>query len=615
MRFRLLAVLALLPLAVHAQDPDDGVALIQNVPGRAPISLDGTWGIIVDPFETGYYSHRYTVQPFETSFFADRTPASPSDLVEYDYDTGLTLEVPGDWNTQDDRLFLYEGTVWYKRAFDYDPTPGTRVFLHVGAANYDAKVAFNGAMLGEHVGGYTPFQFEVTDRVRAGENVITMKVDNRRHRDAIPTVNSDWWNYGGLTRSVSLVEVPATFVEDYMVQLAPGSLHGDRAEIAGWVRLNGPDAAGGAVTVTIPDLGVETTARADAEGVAHVRIPIDGLTPWSPSHPRLYDVTVRGGGDAVADRIGFRTIERRGDALLLNGEPLFLRGISLHEEKPLGDGRATSRADAAQLFGWVKELNGNFVRLAHYPHNEAMVRTAEEMGLLVWSEIPVYWTVQFDNPETYATAERQLREMVARDKNRAAVVMWSVANETPLSDARLSFLTRLAETTRRLDPTRLVAAALDTQDRDSETNTIHIRDPLGEAIDVIGVNTYCGWYGGTPASCAALRWASDFDKPVVISEMGGGALAGRHGPEDERWTEEYQAAVYRYNLEMADAIPFLRGMSPWILKDFRSPRRPLPGVQDFWNRKGLVSPEGAKKQAFSILQEYYRRRAASQPDP
>ncbi len=615
MRFRFLALLALLPLAAHAQDPDDGVALIQNVPGRDPISLDGTWGVVIDPFETGYYSHRYTELPFESSFFADQKPASPSDRVEYDYDGGVTLEVPGDWNTQDDRLFLYEGTVWYKRAFDYEPEAGTRVFLHFGAVNYDAKVAFNGAMLGEHVGGFTPFQFEVTDRVRAGENVITMKVDNRRHRDAVPTVNSDWWNYGGVTRSVSLVEVPETFVEDYVVQLAPGSLDGDRAEVAGWVRLDGPAAAGGTARVAIPDLGVEVEAVADAGGVARFRVPVDGLTPWSPAHPRLYDVAVSGGGDAVADRIGFRTIERRGEDLLLNGEPLFLRGISIHEEKPIGDGRATSREDAEQLLGWVKELNGNFVRLAHYPHNEAMVRTAEEMGLLVWSEIPVYWTVQFDDPGTYANAERQLSEMVSRDKNRAAVVMWSVANETPLSDARLSFLTRLVETTRRLDPTRLVAAALDTQDRDAATNTTHIRDPLGASIDVIGVNTYCGWYGGTPSSCASIRWASDFGKPVVISEMGGGALAGLHGTADERWTEEYQAAVYEHNLAMADEIPFLRGISPWILKDFRSPRRPLPGIQDFWNRKGLVSDAGEKKQAFYVLQDYYRGRAVDQPDP
>lgn len=613
MRFRLVALLALLPLAAHAQAVDDGVSLIQNVPGREPVSLDGTWGVVVDPFETGYYSHRYTELPFEASFFADQKPADPSDRVEYDYDGGVTLEVPGDWNTQDERLFLYEGTVWYKRAFDYVPTPGARVFLHFGAVNYDARVALNGTLLGGHVGGFTPFQFEVTDQVREGENVLTMKVDNQRHRDAVPTVNSDWWNYGGVTRSVSLVEVPETFVEDYFVQLAPGSLDGDRAEVAGWVRLDGPAAASGRAEVSIPDLGVDVEAEADADGVAHFRVPVEGLVPWSPAHPRLYDVTVRGGGDAVSDRIGLRTIERRGEDLLLNGEPVFLRGISLHEEKPTGDGRATSREDAERLLGWVRELNGNFVRLAHYPHNEAMVRTAEEMGLLVWSEIPVYWTVQFENPETYANAERQLREMVSRDKNRAGVVLWSVANETPRSDDRLSFLTRLVETTRRLDPTRLVAAALDTQDREGDTT--HIRDPLGAVVDVIGVNTYCGWYGGTPESCAAVRWASDFGKPVVISEMGGGALAGRHGPADERWTEEYQAAVYRNNLAMADHIPFLRGISPWILKDFRSPRRPLPGVQDFWNRKGLVSEAGEKKQAFSILQEYYRHRAALQPDP
>jgi len=128
---------------------------------------------------------------------------------------------------------------------------------------------------------------------------------------------------------------------------------------------------------------------------------------------------------------------------------------------------------------------------------------------------------------------------------------------------------------------------------------------------VIGINSYCGWYGDAlPASCAGLRWFSDHNKPVIMSEFGGGALQGYHGTALDRWTEEYQASVYEHNLTMLDRIPFLRGTTPWILKDFRSPRRPLPRIQDFWNRKGLVSDEGIRKQAFYLMQAWYGSKAA-----
>ena len=599
-------VLLAMPAAAQQGLPSEDAApapLIQNVYARDVTVLDGAWGVIVDPFETGYYNHRY--QPSADGYFRDRKMEQPWDLVEYDFDTGPTLHVPGDWNTQDDRLFFYEGTVWYKQTFTHPPDAGGRTFLYFGAANYDARVYLNGEAVGHHVGGFTPFDVEVTDRVRAGENTVVVKVDNARRRDGVPTVNTDWWNYGGLTRSVLVVRVPETFVADYVVQLAPGR----RDAIQGWVQLDGPDRAGREVTVAIPEAGISHAAVTDADGRAQLDLPAD-LALWSPGSPTLYEVLVRHGDEVVRDEIGFRTVEVRGEDILLNGEPVFLRGISVHEERAFGGGRAATPEDAATLLGWAQEMNANFVRLAHYPHNEHMVRAAERMGLLVWSEVPVYWTVQFEKPEVYANAERQLTEMIERDRNRAAVVLWSVANETPRSDERLAFLSGLAATARRLDPTRLVTAALDTQTR--REDGIHIDDPLGAVVDVIGINSYCGWYGGRPAECAGLRWVSPHGKPVIVSEFGAGALQGLHGTADERWTEEYQAAVYTNNLAMLDAMPFLRGTSPWILKDFRSPRRPLPRIQDFWNRKGLVSDEGVRKQAFYLMQDWYRRRATDE---
>ena len=307
--------------------------------------------------------------------------------------------------------------------------------------------------------------------------------------------------------------------------------------------------------------------------------------------------------DHASELIGFRSIRTERADILLNGKPIFLRGISIHEQAPERPGRATSEADARKLLGWAQELGCNFVRLAHYPHNEHMLRVAEELGLLVWSEVPVYWTIQWDNPETYQNAERQVTEMVLRDKNRAAVILWSVSNETPISPARNRFLERLIAIARSLDPTRLLTAALERHYADERTQVVD--DPLGEQLDVLGVNQYVGWYDGLPAKADGLVWKVAYEKPLLFSELGGDAKAGHFGPPEQRWTEEFQADLYAHQLEMMKRISVWRGLSPWILNDFQSPRRPLPGIQDGWNRKGLVSDQGDKKQAFFVLQGFY----------
>ncbi len=237
-----------------------------------------------------------------------------------------------------------------------------------------------------------------------------------------------------------------------------------------------------------------------------------------------------------------------------------------------------------------------------------MVQMADELGLMVWSEIPVYWTVQFEREDVYAKAEKQLVEMISRDRNRASVLLWSVANETPNHEPRLKFLNKLVKKARSLDTSRLITAALDTQSSNEYGKSID--DPFTESVDVIGVNTYCGWYSDTPESCAGLRWQSKYNKPIIISEFGAGALQGFHGDEQQRFTEENQALVYKNNLKMLDDITALRGVTPWILKDFRSPRRPLPGIQSFWNRKGLLSESGTRKMAWYLMKDWYDKKAA-----
>ncbi|MDX1548177.1 MAG: glycoside hydrolase family 2 TIM barrel-domain containing protein, partial [Rhodothermales bacterium] len=505
------AFLLLLIAAPAAAQP---AAPIAHVQGRAGMPLNGAWRTIVDPFEAGYYTYHQELAPY--GYYNDARPADKSDRVEYSFDEAPLLEVPGDWNTQQPELFFYEGTVWYRRQFDYALPPGRRLFIHFGGANYEARAWLNRQPLGMHEGGFTPFAFEITDHVRAEGNSLVVKVDNRRRAEAVPPLQTDWWNYGGLTRDVRLVEVPETFVADYLVQLDPQAPD----QIAGWVRLDGPDAAGQPVTIRLPELGAEVTATTDADGQAPFRLPAD-VERWAPGHPRRYAVHIEAGADAIAEPIGFRTVAVEGTEILLNGEPLFLRGISIHEEAPMRGGRAYAREDAEVLLGWVQELGGNFARLAHYPHNEHMPRVADSLGILLWEEIPVYWAIDWENAATLDAARQQLTELITRDRNRAAVILWSIANETPVTEARYRFLSDLAETARRLDPSRLVTAALERRYTDPRTQLID--DPIGAVLDVVGVNEYVGWYDGLPAKADSLRWEATYAKPIIVSEFGAGA--------------------------------------------------------------------------------------------
>jgi beta-glucuronidase len=581
--------------------PAPGMPLLQNVHGRQHLSLNGRWNYIIDPYETGFYDYRR--EPFDMSpsgkggFYEDLKPRNKSEWVEYDFDLSPTLKVPGDWNSQAERLSFYEGTVWMRQVFQAEPKAGSNYILYFGAVNYEAHVYLNGKKLGVHKGGFTPFQFDVTGKLNKGRNFVVVKADNTRRQDEIPTVNTDWWNYGGITRDVLLAELPATYIADYKLQLAKGDLK----RIEGYVQLAGAQPQQ-SVSVTIPEAKISTTVRTDASGRAAISIPVSTLRYWSPDDPKLYGVRIAAGPDSVDDKLGFRTIETRGKDILLNGKSIFLRGISLHDENPLIAGRLRGEGDMRMMLQWAKELNANYVRLAHYPHSERMVRLADEMGLLVWAEVPVYWTISWTNPDTYRNASAQLTDLVVRDKNRASVIVWSIGNETPVSEPRNAFMGRLADTVRKLDDTRLVAAALEVH---REGKEVVVEDPLADKLDLASFNEYAGWYWSNTKDMLNYRFNIKYDKPVVVTEFGADALAGYHADDETRWSEEYQDLLYKNQITMLTAIPGLRGMTPWILTDFRSPRRPHPYFQDFWNRKGLISETGQKKQAFHTLKRFY----------
>lgn len=561
-----------------------------NVSGRNTISLNGKWQAIIDLFDVGIGDWK--------AIWKDRNPIGKTEFVEYTFDNSLLLDVPGDFNSQLPELSLFESSVWYKKTFEHKKS-GKRLFIHFGAVNYKADVFINSVKAGSHEGGFTPFQFEITNLLRDGENSVIVRVNNQRIKDGVPGLGFDWFNYGGITRDVHLIETNPSFIEDYFIQLVKGSEN----SIKGWIKINGAQKKQ-TISVKIPELKIEYNASTDIEGMAQIEIKCKPKL-WTPSDPKLYKVNICSESDSISEEIGFRTIEVKGTEILLNGKSIFLKGVNIHEEIPQSKRRAYSEHDSKMLLNWAQELGCNFVRLAHYPHNENMVRLADKTGLIVWSEIPVYQGIDFMNPVMQGKMNIMLKEMIARDKNRASIFIWSISNETYPSKERSEALTKLAITCKVLDPTRLVSSAINIVKY--ENNTVTIDDTLNKQLDVIAVNEYLGWYKTWPDKPVNMIWKSNFEKPLIMSEFGGEALLGNHDTlmMASTWSEEYHEKIFIDQAEMLKKIPFLRGTAPWILADFRSPVRMHPVYQQGWNRKGLLSDKGFKKKAWYVMKNYY----------
>lgn len=576
-----------------------------NDAGRDRESLDGLWKFSPDPYDTCLRARWYAEETHDEH--GRRLP------WDYDYEEWETVSVPGCWNMVGERYFLYEGPAVYTRTFEYDDPDNNRVFLRFGAAYHDIMVFLNQEFIGYHEGGDTPFNIEITDRIEA-ENRIVCVVNNARRADRIPTDVTDWFNYGGIYRSVDLIRVPNLFIRDYHVHLVPGS---EFTKIKASVEVDAPHVSSHGtsasldVRLSIPELNVDVTidVAADGESMLRGEVVVEARPElWSPYDPRLYSVTLSTGNDTVTDRIGFREIAVRDMEVLLNGNPIYLNGVSCHEDS-VDNGKALTEEEVRENFALVKEMGGNFIRLAHYPHHERSARIADEIGLMIWAEIPVYWAVDFTNPATIDNGHSQLEELIRRDRNRASVVIWSVGNENPDTDDRLEFMSGLASRARELDPTRLVSAAC----LWDEVNC-RIQDRLTPHLDVIGINEYYGWYTPDFEELERFFANSDPDHPVIITEFGGGCLAGHHGTKGEMFTEENQRHIYERQTEVLGRARYVKGTTPWILHDFRVMRR-LNRFQNGYNRKGLLSEDKSrKKPGFYVMQDFYRNRSASPGD-
>jgi beta-glucuronidase len=562
-----------------------GAADMVAMGGRRRISLAGTWRITPDLYDEGLRQQWYRLGPDD--------PMGWTAPRDYDETGAEEVLVPSCWNMLKPEWKYFEGSMWYARSFTRPPAlQDERLVLRVGAANYEARVFLNRSFVAGHRGGSTPFFADLTPVLRPGTNHLMIQVENRRRADRVPMYHTDWFNYGGLYREVDLLVLPAVFIRSATAALVPD---GGLCRIRFALVLSAP--VDGIAEVEIPALGLRQALAVVAgrgEAVVEARPDL-----WSPAAPKLYDVAFRFGADQVRERIGFREIRADGERLLLNGQEIYLRGVCVHEDDA-AIGKCVDEADLRRRFSHARELGANFLRLAHYPHHERVAEIADEQGVLLWSEIPVYWAIDFANPETYGDAENQLLELIARDANRASVIAWGIGNENADTDARYHFMAALADAVRRADPTRLVAAACLINREKFE-----IADRLAGHLDLIGLNEYFGWYEPDFAGLERLLANSRPGKPVVISEVGADARAGHRGGVGELFTEDCQAEIYRRQIDIVGRVPYVRGFCPWLLYDFRTERRQTR-FQRGWNRKGLIAEDKAtKKLAFDVLARHY----------
>ncbi|MGN0660589.1 MAG: glycoside hydrolase family 2 protein [Oscillospiraceae bacterium] len=551
---------------------------------RKKESLNGMWHYAVDCYDSCISQKWY-----EENYYDEGGNTLP---VDFSFDEWETITLPCCWNTVDKMYLLYEGSMVFTRKFLYKKrNNGERMILKIGAANYLCRIFINKKYVGIHKGGYTPFYFDITDFLERN-NRIVIQVDSTRRDEQIPPAVTDWFNYGGVYRDIELIRVPKIHIKDFKIALEPKS---DFKKVRASVEMS--EAINDTALLTIKELSIsEKIAIKNGTGEL-----IFEASPelWSPENPRLYDITVACAEDKIRDRVGFREIRAEGMDILLNGKPVFLRGVSCHEESVSG-GRALSDRERIENISIAKELGCNFMRVAHYPHSERMAQLADEMGMLLWEEIPVYWGVHFGEEDTYNDAENQLRELVTRDYNRASVIIWSVGNENDDTDDRLKFMGRLAECARTIDSTRMVSAACLVNFAKNA-----IEDRLEQYLDIIGLNEYCGWYTADFRMLPELFENSNPQKPVIVTEFGADAFPGLRGTITDKGTEDCQAYVYEKQIDNIRKISYIKGMTPWILYDFRCPRRTSVN-QKYYNTKGLLGADKKyKKAAFYVLRDFY----------
>ncbi len=527
------------------------------------------------------------------------------------FDPGEIIAVPASWNDQFVDWRDYTGVAWYQTTFDLPwGWHGQKIFVRFNAVSYLARVWLNGECLGEHEGGYLPFVFDITDRVKAEGNRLVVRVDGDLAPDrvppgklgglpgaAFPTVNFpdtsyDFFPYCGIQRPVILYTQPPDAITDLTVIT---ELDGTDGVVRVRIERSTPGEAPLTARVTLAGHGAESSTERRIEGTGtEATLIVRDAALWSPDTPNLYDLRVELLRDgAVVDRytlaIGIRTIAVEGDRLLLNGEPLKLVGFGRHEDFPVV-GKGLLPALIVKDYALMRWIGANSFRTSHYPYSEQMMDLADRLGFLVIDETPAVGLFFFEEglEKRNRLCQQMIREMIDRDKNHPSVIMWSIANEphTAYLEAREAYYRDLtvvdhpsrpeavaafkaqAELVRELDPTRPVTLV-------SHEGAL---EEAFEFMDVICLNRYHGWYSlsgqidhGLERLDAEIELIHRlYPKPFILSEFGTDAIPGHHAQPPEMFSEEYQAEFLTKQIQLTNAKPFVVGQHIWNLCDFKT---------------------------------------------
>lgn len=522
---------------------------------------------------------------------------------------GETVSVPSVWNT-DNRLFTYEGAVWYEKTFYFE---GGCLFLSFDAVMTEAKVWLDGNYLGEHYGGFCQFDFTVND-VGEGYHRLTLRVDNSFDECAIPQPFVDWYHYGGIVRSVSAHTLCGISVisNKFDYTLSPDL---SEAECEFTVTLYNACADKGKTTLSLL-LGDDPVyeSKVELEGYTTEEIVVsgvklDGIRLWDIKKSELYTITARTDSDDLIDRVGFRHIEVKDKKIFLNNREIEIMGVNRHEEHP-EHGFAFPQDLMARDLALIEDMGCNFVRGSHYPNSKYFVDLLDERGILFWSEIPV-WGCGFSE-ETLGkdkVVERGLnmhREMLKYYYNHPSIVMWGMHNEI-LSNTQAGYeMSKIYYNYLKTNGgNRLVVYA----------SHIPSSDISLEFTDVICLNQYHGWYIGDLTSwqgvldkfSARQKERGLDDKPIIMSEFGAAAIYGCHDDDTLLWTEEYQAKLIDNCLNLFHNYPSIVGSVIWQFADIRTSKEAGITRARRFNNKGLLNEYRKPKLAYFAAQKCFKK--------
>jgi len=547
-------------------------------------------------------------------------------------DGWTTTAVPNAWNAGDNSVASMTGTTaWYRKDFQL-PDRRARMdwLVRFESVNYRSTVWLNGTPIGRNTGAYLPWNIRLPRSLlkRQGVNRLVVRVDNRRLRTDFPpsglTGSGDpaggWWNYGGLLREVYLQRVDKIDITSMLVRPDLPCATCDATVLARVVVRNyGDDTSRVRVTGTFGatklSLGTKAVGSKDF-ATFDTRITVRKPVLWSPATPRLYEskFSVRVGDRKVLAytlHSGIRSIKVVAGHLTLNGRPLNVRGVGLHEDDPVA-GFAINSARRAQIIAQAKELGATVIR-SHYPLHPEMFELADRAGLLIWSEIPVYSvkTQYLKRLAVRKLAARELEDNILANQNHASIMLWSIGNELSArpGPVQQNYIERAVRQAKALDPSRPVGLAV------AGYPSAGCRAQYA-ALDVIGINDYFGWYPGPNGQIADRDALSDFldsihacypNKAVLVSEFG--AEANRDGPVEEKGTFQFQQDFVNYHLGIYATKPWLSGAIYWALQEFRvrpnwdggNPRPNSP-----IHEKGLLRfGDGSKKPAWLDVQRNF----------